>query len=100
MPDLRVVILHFPGPLWQAGKPPFEQPGLQAHVDHYRKLAGDGQLALGGPYVDGADGLCGMMISVPGADAAALAAYAEADPAVQSGLLRAELRTWLVGMKA
>jgi len=40
-----------------------------------------------------------MMIAEVGADEAELVAFANADPAVQSGLLRAEVRQWLVGMR-
>jgi hypothetical protein len=37
--DVRLVIVHTPGPNRTAGAPTFGQPGLQAHVHHYRKLA-------------------------------------------------------------
>nr|WP_316641952.1 YciI family protein [uncultured Roseateles sp.] len=98
MPDIRYVVMHHPGPRWQAGVPLFEQQGLQAHVEHYRQLLAQGKLALGGPFLDAAAG--GMMVPTAGLDEAEIRAFAEADPAVVSGLLTFELRQWMVGMRA
>lgn len=98
MPDIRYVVIHHPGPRWQAGVPLFEQQGLQAHVEHYRQLLAQGKLALGGPFLDAAAG--GMMIPTAGQDEAEIRAFAAADPAVISGLLSFELRQWMVGMQA
>ncbi|WP_158219807.1 YciI family protein [Ideonella sp. A 288] len=97
MKDIRFVIFHAPGPRWQAGKGMFDQEGLQGHLDHYRKLHADGKLALGGPHLDDQGG--GMMIPEAGLTKEELTAFAEADPAVASGLLRVQVRPWLVGMK-
>lgn len=95
--DVRHVIVHTPGPAWVAGKSPFEQPGIQEHVAHYRQWQQQGRLALGGPFLDGAAG--GMMISEPGLSEKEIVEFAQADPAVKSGLLRAEVRPWLIGMR-
>jgi uncharacterized protein YciI len=95
--DVRYVIVHTPGPAWIAGKSFFEQPGLQAHVEHYRQLLAQGKLVLGGPFLDGAAG--GMMVPAPGLSQKELDDVAQADPAVRSGLLKAEVRPWLIGMK-
>ena len=62
--DVRYVVLHNPGPQWDKAKGPFEQPGLQEHINHYRKLLQDGKLELGGPFMDSAAG--GMMIPAAG----------------------------------
>lgn len=97
MKDIRFVIVHSPGPKWEPGKSMFEQDGLQAHVDHYRQLFADGKLALGGPFMDASGG--GMMIPMPGVSQQELEAFAQADPSVRSGLLKAEVRPWLVGMQ-
>ncbi len=97
-PPMRLVVMHDPGPLWQPGRPVFEQAGVQAHIEHYRGLLADGRLSLGGPFLDERGG--GMMISAVGVDAAELAAFAAADPAVVSGLLTCTVRPWLVGMDA
>jgi len=95
--ETRHVIFHTPGPTWLPGKSLFDQEGVQDHVNHYRKLHSDGRLFMGGPFLDAAGG--GMMISEEGISEKELSEFAQADPAVKSGLLIAELRPWLVGMK-
>jgi uncharacterized protein YciI len=91
------VVLHNPGPQWDKAKGPFEQPGLQEHINHYRKLLQDGKLELGGPFMDAAAG--GMMIPAAGLGEDEIRKFAQDDPAVRSGLLRAEVRPWLIGMR-
>ena len=95
-PDIRHVVIHTPGRAWQSGVEFREQPGVSEHVAHYRALLEQGRLELGGPYLDDAAG--GMMIAAPGVDRAELESFAADDPAVRSGLLRYEIRTWLVAM--
>ena len=97
MKETRHVIFHTPGPTWLPGKSLFEQEGVQDHVSHYRKLHSDGRLFMGGPFLDAASG--GIMISEEGISEKELSEFAQADPAVKSGLLIAELRPWLVGVK-
>lgn len=95
--DIRHVIFHTPGPKWVPGRSLFEQDGVQAHVEHYRQLHAQGRLALGGPHLDATSG--GMMIPEAGVPEAEIVAFAQADPAVRSGLLIATVRPWLIGMK-
>lgn len=95
--DVRYVVFHTPGPAWAPHLPFFQQEGLQAHVEHYRPWAANGKLALGGPFLHGEGG--GMMITAPDADEAEVIAHAQADPCVLNGLLRAEVRKWMVGMQ-
>jgi len=95
--DIRFVVIHHPGPKWVEGKSIFEQPGLEAHIEHYRKLLAEGKLMVGGPFLDDDGG--GMMIPEPGTSREEIATFAEADPAVRSGLLTFEVRPWLVGMR-
>ena len=90
-------MIHSPGPSWIEGKSIFEQPGLQAHIDHYRKLLEAGKLMAGGPFLDEAAG--GMMIPQPGLTEEEVTTFAQEDPAVSSGLLTYQVRRWLVGMK-
>ena len=97
MRETRYVIFHAPGPRWLPGKSLLEQDGVQEHVNHFRQMQGNGRLFMGGPFLDGAGG--GMMISEEGISEQELIEFAQADPAVKSGLLTAELRPWLVGMK-
>lgn len=98
MRDVRFVVVHAPGPKWKTGAPIFEQEGIQAHVEHYRAWLEQGRLELGGPFLDAHAG--GMMIPAMGVPEAEITRYANADPAVVSGLLQVAVRQWLVGMKA
>jgi uncharacterized protein YciI len=52
---------------------------------------------MGGPFIDASAG--GMMIPEAGLTEAEVRAFAESDPAVKSGLLKAEIRPWMIGMK-
>ena len=96
--DIRFVVFHRPGPAWDPGKSMFEQEGVREHVDHYRGVLAEGKLSFGGPHVDGGGG--GMMIPAAGVSEEEVRQFAEADPAVKSGLLLAEVRPWLIGMSA
>jgi uncharacterized protein YciI len=97
MRDIRYVVVHAPGPRWQQGLPIFEQDGIQDHIAHFRLWLEQGRLAIGGPFLDEHAG--GMMIPSAGLGEAEITAFANADPAVKSGLLRVAVRQWLVGMK-
>ena len=96
MKDIRYVVFHKPGPAWLAGKSMFEQPGVRAHVEHYRQWLESGKLQHGGPHLDDTGG--GMMIPSAGISAEEAAAFAREDPAVKDGTLLAEVRPWLIGM--
>lgn len=95
-PEPHHVVLHRPGPRWQAEVPAFEQDGLDAHLAHYGRLAEDGLLLAGGPFLDADSG--GMMIVTPALGGEEVQAYAAADPSVQSGLLTVSVRPWLLGL--
>ncbi|MCA0244094.1 MAG: YciI family protein [Proteobacteria bacterium] len=95
--DVRYVVIHAPGPSWDRTKNLFEQAGVQAHIDHYRQLHAAGKLDFGGPYLDAAGG--GMMIPAAGLSEDEIKAFALADPSVRAGLLRAEVRPWMIGMR-
>jgi hypothetical protein len=62
--DIRYVVVHRPGPAWLPGVDFREQPGVGAHVAHYRQLYERGQLELGGPFLDPDGG--GMMVTTAG----------------------------------
>ena len=98
MPDIRFIVIHGPGPRWNSEVPRFEQEGLRQHVEHYRGLLATGKLALGGPFLDAEPG--GLMIPAAGVDPTEIEAFANADPAVLSGLLTVQVREWMVGMAA
>jgi uncharacterized protein YciI len=84
-------VQHRPGPTWQPGVAFREQPGIERHFATMRRWLEDGVLLVGGPYLD--DGGGGMVITrYPTLEAAVTAA--NADPAVQAGLLTALVRPW------
>jgi uncharacterized protein YciI len=95
--DIRYIVLHAPGPNWKAGVAFSAQDGVQGHVAHFHQLLQDGKLHLGGPFLDERAG--GMMIPAEGLAEAEIVAFAQADPAVVSGLLTVSVRPWLVGMQ-
>jgi len=97
MPELRYVVVHKPGPNWKAGVLALKQPGLQAHVEHFRKLLQEGKLLMGGPFMDVASG--GMMLAEAGVSEAEITEFASEDPAVKSGLLAFEVRPWLSALR-
>jgi uncharacterized protein YciI len=98
MQDIRLLVIHRPGPRWNAAKTLFEQEGVREHVEHWRQWLDQGKLVAGGPFLDGF--AAGMMVTSTGIPEAELRAFAETDPAVRSGVLTIELHRWMVGLKA
>ena len=94
-PQTLLVVLHTPGPKWNHGKLFFEQVGVRDHALHYKKFSDAGKIYLGGPFLDSTGG---MMVAVPGTDLTELVKFAEADPAIISGLLSCEVRYWQLKM--
>jgi uncharacterized protein YciI len=95
-PSIRYVVFHKPGPKWQPGVDFRQQPGVRDHVQYYRKLYQEGKLALGGPFLDNSGG---MMVPVVGVSLEEIKTFAEADPAVKSGLLLVEVKPWMIAME-
>jgi uncharacterized protein YciI len=95
--DIRFVVFHRPGPAWLPGKSLFEQPVVREHVAHYRQWLDSGKLELGGPHMDAVGG--GMMVPAAGITEAEVSRFASEDPAVRSGTLVADVRSWLIGMR-
>jgi uncharacterized protein YciI len=95
--EILQVVLHFPGPNWKDGVGFREQPGVMEHVSFYSKLQDNGKLKMGGPYLDADSG--GMMIATQDVSRKELEELASKDPAIISGLLRHEIRSWLIAMK-
>jgi uncharacterized protein YciI len=93
----RYVVIHSPGPGWKSGLDFREQPGVQEHVAHFHQLLEEGKLELGGPFLIPDSG--GMMVTTKDVSYDDLVAFADADPAVQSGLLRFEIRPWYTAME-
>ena len=85
------VIVHAPGPQWNPALGFREQPGVQAHVGYYGSLRERGLLDSGGPFLDDSGGM--MIVLAP--SLAAAIALAEADPAIQAGLLSFTIKPWI-----
>jgi uncharacterized protein YciI len=91
------LISHSPGPAWVAGTSFREQPGVEHHLATMHGWLEDGVLVMGGPFLDDEGGGTAV-VSFPTVEEADAAA--QADRAVQDGLLVARTRPWLVGMTA
>ncbi len=95
--EQRQVVLHSPGPNWVKGVDPREQPGIENHIQYYRKFHDQGKLFLGGPFLDLDSG--GIMIADADVTREELEEFASSDPAVQDGLLTFSIKTWYIAMK-
>lgn len=95
-PRVRYVVFHSPGPQWQRGVDFRKQPGVMEHVLHYRQLFEQGKLEIGGPFLQIDAG--GMMVTTPQVSFEEINTFADADPAVQAGILRFEIRAWYTPM--
>jgi uncharacterized protein YciI len=92
---IRFVAFHSPGPNWQDDVPFFEQRAVGEHVAHYEASLEAGHLERGGPFTDSSGG---MQIFAPSVERSLAEEIAHADPAVQSGLLRVDVRPWFMAM--
>jgi uncharacterized protein YciI len=68
------------------------------HVQHYVKLHEQGKLLHGGPFIDADAG--GMIIAAEHVSREELEEFAVKDPAIQSGLLNYEVKTWYMAMRS
>lgn len=65
---------------------------MRGHLDNIRRLAADGMLSLAGPFMDDSDYRGIFVFNVKTVEEAK--ALVETDPAVQSGVLIAEMHPW------
>jgi len=92
------VLIHRPGPRWQAGAPFPEPSGIMDHITFMRRLDEDHRLILGGPFDDEWTGSSnstpvGMaIIEAEGMEEAQ--ALAASDESVKAGLLTVTVRPW------
>jgi hypothetical protein len=92
-PKPRFVVFYAPGPAWDHTRSFQDQPGITAHPRYLQSLLAQGRLVMAGPFQD--DSNSGMSIL----DAASLEearTTAEGDPTVKAGLLKVEVKPWLV----
>jgi uncharacterized protein YciI len=84
------VVVYDPGPLWEADKPPNEQPGVGAHGRYLIQLYSDGIMQSAGPLSGG-----GGLVVFRAANEREARDIVNADPGVPSGLLQVNmLRRW------
>jgi uncharacterized protein YndB with AHSA1/START domain len=92
-PTTAMVALFRPGPAWVAGAPLEGQPGIFNHAAYMLQLMEAGVVWVGGHLAPGDDGIAILLGSRASAER-----YLRADPAVQSGLFRYELREWTASL--
>lgn len=91
------VIFHHPGPAWEAGKKPVDQPGVMEHFAYLQGIEKSGAIMFSGPFPSGEGG---MMILQQDVERAAAEKIASDDPAIRLGLITAEIRPWLITISA
>jgi uncharacterized protein YciI len=84
------LVVHAPGPAWNATVEYSQQDGIDAHKQYLSTLAEQGSLAMAGGFSDQPGGL--MLLKGVSMETAAEIVYG--DPMVQSGVLTVELRAW------
>jgi uncharacterized protein YciI len=84
-------LCYRPGPAWLPGKSVFEQP-LSEHRSYMQSLIEAGTIVLGGPYRDDTGGL----VAVDAGSRAAALDILTRDPAIEAGIMVAEVHPWLI----
>jgi uncharacterized protein len=90
------VVFHFPGPRWLPNQCPLLRPGVKEHFAFLSRAFASGQIALAGPFLSETTG--GMVILDAKCTESEARALAFQDPGVVSGLIRAEVRPWMVAL--
>lgn len=85
------VLMHTPGPAWNPEVSFVAQKGVSQHRSYMNEQLQQGNLVLGGPFQDNSGGM--MILKVNSIELAM--EIANEDPAVQSGLLNVEVKSWL-----
>lgn len=93
-PQTYYVLFHTPGSSWAEGLGFREQPGVGEHVNYMFSFAESGKLVIGGPFLDDSGGM--MVLRAESMEEAEQ--IANADPSVQSGLLKVHVKEWFVPM--
>lgn len=88
----RVVVLS-PGAAWNKDVTWAAQAGIDAHADYYKKALGDGKIQSFGPKIDGQGA---VVTPSPRLSTNEVRNLALQDPAVKSGLLKAEVIEWTI----
>ena len=88
------VLKHTPGVNWKEGIPFQEQPGVEEHIKYMSQQLANGFLLMGGPFLDNSGGMMVCRTS----DIEKAKEVGEADPSVISGLLKVEVKQWMIPM--
>ncbi|MGH1366888.1 MAG: YciI family protein [Calditrichia bacterium] len=94
LPPVYFVLFHTPGNKWIKDIPFQEQPGVKDHVQYMSSFMESKTLVIGGPFLDNSGGM--MVCKAESQEAAEK--IANEDPGVKSGLLKVEIKRWLVPM--
>jgi uncharacterized protein YciI len=86
-----VAVLYSRGPKWVEDKNFIEQP-IAPHAQYMHALLTQKRLMLGGPYRDNLGELTILRV----ADFPDARAIVDHDPAIQAGILKAELHPWQI----
>lgn len=85
------VLMHSPGLKWNQELSFFDQAGIEQHKAFMSDLLEAGDMVMGGPFLDNSGGMA--ILKVESIEAAM--AIAHRDPAVQSGILKVEVKSWI-----
>ena len=92
------VLIHRPGPNWQADVDFPGQDGIMDHIRFMRRLDEEQRLILGGPFDDewtGSSDTTPVGMAIINADSMQVAQeLAQSDASVQSGLITVTVRPW------
>lgn len=92
-PPAFYVVTYSPGAAWQ-GSSVNDQPGVQAHIDYIEQMHKKGLVLMDGLLTDEP----GEMVLLRTSSLADAQDFAEADPAVSSGVLVPRISGWRVRM--
>lgn len=94
---VRQVIFHTPGPAWDKIGDPASLVSLMAHARYLQKALRNGLIEFSGPFLK--EGVGGMILTASGVTAEQAQAMGDNDPAVKSGLVRFEVRPWMLTVR-
>ena len=90
-PKRHLVVFHKKGPKWPEKGLNFDDPIALKHAKYYGKLFKEGMVLQGGPFPGKAGG---MMIFKKNASLDEVTRLAKSDPAIVSGVMEFEIKTW------
>jgi uncharacterized protein YciI len=88
--QVMFVVIYTPGPAWQTGKPPAEQPLFREHIRYMQQVFAARQLLMGGAFLDNQGGL-GIVDVENLAQAREIVAH---DPFVLARVIEPHLHPW------